>query len=211
MSSATGSSYTYIGIDGITKKQSVTLTSIKSSNKNVFEPVTLYRSENSDTTYYIGGSKKESYSSVWSDINIEAKKPGTANLSFKVGSKTYTSKITVKKYTNPLKSLTITGINSNKNIASKFKSQTYSDISLKSNGKKGSVKVTPNTNWKVVYLQLYDNSNDRAMYLRSSKGLSSASLPMIEGLKAGKSYNVYIQLVNTKDNGTQNISFNIHK
>ena len=70
---------------------------IKSTNKNVLE---------------IDGLEANGYDDTI--ILFTVKKLGTAAITYTIGDKKYQTKIQVKKYTNPVKSVTITGIKNGK-------------------------------------------------------------------------------------------------
>ena len=208
MSSLKGYSYLEVEVDGMTKKQSIDTSSIKSSNKNIFEPVYIYHNKSSFTGTYLFDKKTNKDTEVWSNINLEVKKPGTAKLTFKIGNKSYSSNLTFKKYVNPLKSITITGVNGGKNFASKFKAD--SNISMKGSSKKGSIKISAATGWKISRAFFNQNNNTENINMYSSKGVSSVTVPMTSGIKSGKPYYLSVTLVNEKDGGTLNLSVNIN-
>ena len=122
LTSKNGTSSVSIPVNGLTKKQKITKSSVKSSNTSVMAPSSLDRNTNEYTTQYINNKSKDYSSSyVSSSIYFDAKKAGTSTITFKVGSKSYKSKVTVKKYVNPATTIIIPGVNSGKNIASRYR------------------------------------------------------------------------------------------
>ena len=103
------SSYTSIYVGNLTSSQKISKSSVKSSKSAVLAPYSLYRNTYSyENQYFESGMKGNKGSGYSYSIELRAKKAGSANISFKIGSKKYTSKVTVKAYTNPISSLTVT-------------------------------------------------------------------------------------------------------
>ena len=111
--------YTCVSIENLTKKSKIT--DVKSSNKAVVEFRRVCYHHSSYSTSYSDGTDAQDYKSYYAYIELTAKKAGTATLTYKVDGKKYTTKVVVKPYKNCLESLQVTGINSGKNIASKYK------------------------------------------------------------------------------------------
>lgn len=122
------SSYTSIYVGNLTSSQKISKSSVKSSKSSVLAPYSLYRNTYSyENQYFERGMKGYKGSDYSYSIELRAKKAGSANISFKIGSKKYTSKVTVKAYTNPISSLTVTGVKnrSSSNLAGKFKRKLF--------------------------------------------------------------------------------------
>ena len=118
-SKSTHSSYGSFSINNIPTKSSISksnvhvisgknVVSLNSLNKNIWSN----RSES-----FLKGVKTYVYSDHSYSIGFNMNKTGTAKISFKVGNKTYKTTIKVLPYTNPIKSLTVTGVSGN--LASK--------------------------------------------------------------------------------------------
>ena len=136
--------YTSVSISNLTKKSKIT--DVKSSNKAVVEFRRVEYHHYSSSTTYSDGSEGYGYNDYYAYIELTAKKTGTATLTYKVDGKKYTTKYVVKAYKNCLESLQVTGINSGKNIASKYKksnmfesknSKAYSRIKIVAKAKSG--------------------------------------------------------------------------
>lgn len=210
-----GISYTGIvgiAVDGMTKKQKITKSSVKSSNTSVIAPTSMYRSASDYSYQYFDNSGNDSSrSSAYSYIDLQAKKPGTATVSFKIGSKTYKTKVTVKNYVNPAATIKIPGVNSGKNIASKFNSDTYESGKQTKTAKSGKIRVKAASGWKLVRVYIDDNKlNGHGISYWSSKGVSSVSLPIAFALKAKGKYYYSFTFQNTKNKAELTLTYNTY-
>lgn len=182
----TGTSYSSIYVSGLTKSQTIKKSSVKSSNTSVAVPWYLEKSTSSysyKTDYYDSNIKpySNSDSSYSYYIGLQLKKNGTSTISFKIGSKTYQSKITVKSYVNPLKTVTITGVNGGKNVASKLNKSAYNyDLKLTKTTKNAEVTVKPKSGWKIVSVEVEnsDTGDYHRVYNYGTKGVSNATLKL---------------------------------
>lgn len=151
----------YLTISNMTTKQKVT--SVKSSDTSVVEIITVGKYKNVSTTIKANaseGEKKGKSSYADATIIYKGKKPGKSVISFKIGSKTYKSTITVKKRPNALKSVKITGINGGKDLASALNKSADCYINIKSNDvKKAKLSVTAAKGWKVTSVEFTNNTS----------------------------------------------------
>lgn len=134
---------------------------VRSSNKKVVEVTRVYNKK--------VGAKKAVVMDVW------AKKPGTATVTFKYGSKTYKMKYTIKKANNGLKSVRIGGVSGD--YASKFNSHCYCGV--KNTKAPGNVKITAKPGWKVKkvsYELSIASSWEGKTLFKSSKGKTSVTV-----------------------------------
>lgn len=77
-------------------------------------------------------------------IILTAKKPGTTTITYTSGENTYTQKVTIKKYQNVMKKITVNG----KNITSKFKKKAVYTLSYKKyKNKTVKLKVAGKGSW----------------------------------------------------------------
>lgn len=180
--SKSGTSYMTIYVSGLTKSQTIKKSSVKSNKTGVARPWYLSRSISSYKTEYFSNNVKEDSNNYYSyGIGLELKKAGKAKISFKIGSKTYTSTVTVKNYTNPLSSVTITGVNGGKNIASKLNSSSScSTLKLTKTTRNAVVKVKPKSGWKVTSINVENSQTGDTMSISNygNKGVSNASLKL---------------------------------
>ena len=197
LTSKNGTSSVSIPVNGLTKKQKITKSSVKSSNTSVLAPSSLNRNTNEYTTQYINNKSKDYSSSyVSSSIYFDAKKAGTSTITFKVGSKSYKSKVTVKKYVNPATTIIVPGVNSGK------KTKT---------AKSGKIRVKAASGWKLVRVYIDDNKlNGHGISYWSSKGVSSVSLPIAFALKAKGKYYYSFTFQNTKNKAELTLTYNTY-
>ena len=153
-------------ISGIPKGTQIDASSIKSSDTSVVALYNIYESVYSTNVTWDGTGYIELY--------YEAKGFGTAKFTYKIGSKKYTTKVTVKKgkgdvsgdYVNPLSKLTISGVNKGKNLASKFKKVNCSEnLKLASTQKKAKVTAKAKDGWKITSISVYDFYEDGSHYI----------------------------------------------
>lgn len=209
-SKSTHSSYGSFSINNIPTKSSISksnvhvisgknVVSLNSLNKNIWSN----RSES-----FLKGVKTYVYSDHSYSIGFNMNKTGTAKISFKVGNKTYKTTIKVLPYTNPIKSLTVTGVSGN--LASKFKTANYtSNIRVAKTQKSGFVKCTAASGWKITSLYYTnDKTNIQRSIYCNSKGVSSLSLHT-GALAAKQTGYVNINLTNTKTGGTMYCTLNL--
>lgn len=154
---STQSSITF-SVSGLSAKQSIAKSSIKSSNKTVAAPSYLDHYTNNYKTEYFNGQKAYSGSYKNADLSFTSKKTGTSTISYKIGSKTYKTKVIVKKYVNPLKSINLFGIKNGKttNLAGLLKSANNASVKLNATKKKQTIKAAAASGWKIRSLSLYD-------------------------------------------------------
>ena len=142
--------------------------SVKISNKSV---MTL-----ESTGFYTFRTKKKK------DLRLMflVKKAGKTKVTFKIGNKKYKINVTVKKLKNPIKKMTITGVNNNKNIATKISYDRINryltgDWSCFADGfdnvktSSSTLKVTPAKGWKIKNI-FY--SADNYSHYRVKKGIN---------------------------------------
>lgn len=189
LQSAGGVGYANISVSGFAKGKGIVKSSVKSSNPSVATAHTLSKS----STEYQKLSKEGSSGSYYYDyIELGLKKAGTAKITYKVGSKACATTIVVKKYENPFKSLTITGVNGGKNLASKYKTTAFPMV--KGGKKAGKIKVAAKAGWKVKSIN-YDNNTKYWSHNIYGNGAASATLSV--PAKIGSGY-LGVDFVNTK-------------
>ena len=211
------SSYSSLYIGGLKKSDTIKKSSVKSSNTKSVKLNYLEKSSSSYQTEYFSGSNGYSNNYYSYYIGLNLLKPGKSTVSFKVGSKTYKSVVTVVKYENPLKTAKILG----KNYAGKLKSQntSYKDIKAKSTQKNQTFTFEANKNWKISSVEIskqekvdknsYYSSTytQRWSYSSSPKGKVSCGVGNIE---KGKYYQVNVSMTNTKTGGSMTVAYYIN-
>jgi hypothetical protein len=201
-SSANSAGIQSFSINGLSKSDKIK--NIKSSNTSVAEPYSVQYGSSSWSEEYLDSSTT-GYSSSDYYANIEAMllKAGSTKISYTIGKKKYTTKVTVKNYTNPLESFEISGVKNGKNLASLAnKSTDLSSQVLTDDQKNATVTISAKSGWVITYAALSDNDNNTSYSIANySKGLSSATLH-VGTLKKTGHYYVYMNLQNKKDGGT---------
>lgn len=222
LTSKKGENTTAICVSGLTKDQKIKKSSVKSSKKSVAKLFYLeryaaqvdYSSEFYEDNY---DNYDESFNYAEYYIYLKVKKAGTTTISYKVDNKKYTTVLTVKNYTNPLKEVKITGINSGKDIAKKLKNQNNANITLKKNVSDAILKLKANKNWKItnVSMNSLEKESDGYYYVveqysyYTDKKRSSVNLN-VGDLKAKGAYRISVTMQNTKDGGTLNCYYYIN-
>ncbi len=208
MTSATTAPSFSILASGATK-----VSNVKSSNSKVVKPSSYNISKGNSVD--LTNKKKSSSNSA--TVYFQPKKPGKAIVSFKAGKTSYSQKVTVKKYVNPLASLTVSNVNGGKDIHSVFKksaSAPYGTLKAKGATK---IKVSAKAikGWEITYINASNSSSNSKGYLYTgtyrdfSTKASSASCTLNDTGKKGYSY-VNVTLRNKKDNGTITISMSLY-
>ncbi len=143
----------------------------------------------------------------YSLISFYAKKAGTSKVTYKVGSKTYTTKVTVKNYTNPAKTIMISGVKSGKNIASKFKKANEDDtFKISTTTNKAKLTVQAAKGWKLTEAVFRDEDTGKNLVEKTySKGTSKKKTYSLGKLTKGHTCWAALTFKNTKTSGTQTI------
>ncbi len=129
---------------------------LKSSNRNVLAPQSCHVWKKSyQDTWFDGNGLGTSDSPANDNVGymyFAAKKPGKSTISFKAGSKKYTQKVTVKKYVNPLSSLTISNVNDGADISGSLGS---SNIVTMETSASDTVKLTAKAadGWQITEIE----------------------------------------------------------
>ena len=187
------------------------ISNVKSSNKSV---VKILSYSNYDNKYnYFHSSPTALKNSKDSYITYQAKKPGSSTISFKVGSKTYKSKIKVLKYVNPLSSLTLTGINDGKSFHEEFNKKTSIGLKVKKSVSNAKITVKAKKGWVITSLRVSEQSHQ--YYDDDYKSArSSMSLKHIRLRKGNGTSDYYtsigIELMNKSNGGKIYLSLDLN-
>jgi hypothetical protein len=214
LSSKTDTSYGSIYLSGLSKSSEVT--KIKSSKKSV---VTLdYYEKGSYVNSYTHESlssdenSSSSYNDYYATIGFFMNKTGTSDITYTIGKKSYTTKVTVKKYTNPLETVEISGLKNGKSSNLKGlvdSDHTASGLKLKSDQKDATVNLVAKKGWKISYVDLYDSDYNFSESISSSEGLSSVTLNP-GTLKKDVTYTLWINVYNEENGGSITILYGIN-
>lgn len=196
----------------------VKLKTLSSSSKNITPTEYYYSCDKYSQGYeVVNGKVKERKSSNkgYITVHLECKKFGSANIKFKSGNTNYTVPVKLKKYVNPLKSLTITNVNKGKNISKKFDEEpTIYDLYALKLSKSGKVKLsaTAKGGWEITSVRLVNRKHNDRTYnheiSRDYKGKISASITMHD-FDAESGGFIDVVLRNKTDNGVVEIYANI--
>lgn len=202
-----------IYIDNIPDNQTIDKSSVKViSGKSIVSLWTFRKSrEDHNIDYIKSGRKPYKKISEYYDISLDIKKAGTAKVSFKVGNKTYVSTVRALPYTNPISSLTITGVKngSSSNLAAKFKnSADDAKCKVKKAQKNALITCKAASGWKITDMSFTNKNNNTARDISKKNGVSSISL-RAGNLVAGQKGYVDIDLVNTKTGGKLMCTLNL--
>ncbi|MDO5132225.1 MAG: hypothetical protein Q4D81_04470 [Eubacteriales bacterium] len=126
------------------------------------------------------GKWTTSTSNSWSyRAQLTVSKPGVATVSYKIGTKTYKTKAKVLAYTNPAKTVVLTGVNSGKNMASLLaSSNSAKQMTLKAKTTGAKLTVKPATGWVITGADIYDSTSGVSRSISNwNDGFSTVSLP----------------------------------
>lgn len=205
MSGKKATGYASVYVDDLAKGDVVK--SIKSSNKAVakYTGITYHTGEYETTSlnWETEQEETEKGSDYSASIQLALKKAGTAKISYKVGTKAYSTKIVVKKYANPVKSLKISGVNGGKNIASKFKSQCWLTGVKSTKASSGKIQVKAASGWAIRSIN-YSKTGYGDKHITYTTPVSSASLNM-GSVAAKQNATVIIVFENKSTHGRINV------
>lgn len=196
--------------------------SINKAGKSVVKLISANYNKYTTSTekvYFTGAANsKNSKNSYYYEIYLNLLKKGSATLAFKITNSSngkttsYKTTLTVKNYTNPLKTAKIAGIKSGSstNLAGKLKKQNYSYLKLKADKKNVNLEFTANSGWKITDVEMTDYSTG-ALYGRyNSAGVSSVKVSVGTMKKSGR-YTVHVSLTNQKDGGIMDCYYYINQ
>ncbi len=192
---------------------------IKSTNKKVVKPdgyqVYVETSRRISTDSKGKESKGDLEDNTYSNVYFIGLKEGQSTISYTVGKTEYKKKIYIKKYVNPLKTLTISNVNGGKNIAGKFKKS--NNVSLKGKtANKLKVTAVAANGWEIERITASDlqytsvkkgnvywgtNQVGNEFYRYFKAGTTNATLNM-SPYSASRPGSVSVRLRNKKNNGT---------
>ncbi len=209
-----GTSYASFSVDGIN-----VITNLK-SNKTVIKPTGYNSNTNIYDSFNIndknGLNQGSASSSKYVNVNLSATKAGKAKITFSSGTTNYVQPVEIKKYSNPLKSLTITNVK-DKNIAKKLKntaSLTGSDAPRVTRG--GDIKVTAkaNKNWVITGMYMNNSYSGGSNYASRNyfSGVPKGTVGMMGFKVSNAKYCGYVNITlrNTKTNGTINVQVDLY-
>ena len=143
---------------------------------------------------------------------ISASKPGKATLSYVVNGKTYKMNLIIKAHVNPVKEVTLTGVNSGNSFASLTKNYATPQKNLKLNATTKSVqlRVTPSAGWKVTKMEISNLNTGEVRTRSNSNGWSSMVALSCGTLRVSNDYEVRVSLWNPSVGFTSGFSYFVH-
>ncbi len=150
----------------------------------------------------------------WYDCNYTAtlrvSAAGTATVKYKIGTTSYTLKVKVLDYVNPVKTITLTGVNSGKSFAARTNPSTYAtkSLALKKTTKNAVLKVTAKSGWKINSVGIQDQTTGAVRIFANYSGVSSATLKW-GTLNKAHIYSIELELVNTKNGASMTVSYSV--
>jgi len=189
------------------------LSNVKSSTSKIV--VDEYSVSKSASYSYKNKTVKKTGGGILGTIRFHSDKICKGNITYKVNGKKHTTKVVVKKYTNPIDTLKVSNIGSGKNLASYFKSSAYysdDDHKLKwKNSDRPKITVKAKKGWKIVSISAehgLDDGENSVSYEYWDKNKTSATVTAFESTKDG--YKIYrIIFVNIKDGGMITVTLDI--
>ncbi len=155
---------------------------------------------------------ESSYRSYDYSIGVHVSKPGTFTVKYKIGTTSYSFKVKVLQYVNPVKTITLTGVNGGSSFAARTKyeySNSADRLSLPAKKTNTSLKVTAKDGWKFTNIQFRDTTKGTyRSYSCSGSPVSSFTLKC-GTLYANRRYQVSLNLINTKNGATQYLYYYI--
>ena len=201
--------YNSLYIGDLSSKQKIAKSSVKVSGSAIKLQALDKNSWSNHSEYFTTGVKPYSYSSNTYYIRYQIKKTGNAKISFKVGSKTYTSTVKILPYTNPLSKLTVTGVKGN--LASKFKKSGSATAKVSKAQKNATIQCKAAKNWKITSISYNDNIKKLYRNINSQNGVGVASLSLPIGSLSAKSGNyLNVNLYNTQTHGYVNCTLELN-
>ncbi len=191
-------------VKGLKASEQIKLSSIKSSDTDVADISSINGSYSFDSSRV-----KDNYC----DITLSATKAGKTTISYKVGKSTKKTQVTVKNYVNPVKKITLTGVNGGDDFSALTK-ESSSVYSSSDSGNTFTVKetedpvlsITPESGWYIRSVNSYLGGEMVESYHKvEGKEYSGAQKFTLYKLFSD-AQNLNIEFVN-KDGGTIRVSY----
>ena len=143
----------YITISGLKPTQTIKKSNVKSSKKAVASITRIEKIYSKSTEHsYEKKTDKTSETNTYM-IFFNIKKAGKTFIKFKIGKKSYQTKVVIKKYANPIKNIKITNVNNGKSFASKFKKKNavnFPGVDVDN----AVLTVKPGAGWKITSVKV---------------------------------------------------------
>ena len=150
----------------------------------------------------------------YAHVNLDIEKAGTAKITYTIGGVKKTINLTIKDYVNPIKTVTLTGVNSGKNFKSKVNSNSYMSTSkalaLKATTKSAKLVVKPIDGWKLESVSLQDTTTGLGREIYNYDSLMTSATINWGTLNAKHNYRISVYSVNTENGCSISNTFYIH-
>ena len=144
---------TFVLFDGVELGENDPVPTVKVSNKNIAEVYTVKKEEDEDERLNLSGAAGTYYHKWHVYVTIILKKAGRTTFSFYLNGREYKKTIKIVNYKNPVKSITIKGLNKGKNLASKFNKKNTAKLKAVK-AKNSIIKVVPRNGWRTVCYEI---------------------------------------------------------
>lgn len=157
-------------VSGLEPDETIARNSLQSSS-SILQYLYSTRSTNIFRYEYIKNplftSEDDEYRSDDVYIGFRFYRPGTSTVRFRIGKRTYTSKVKVLSYTNPLSKVTITGVKngSSTNLAPMLKNHNQTSIRMQKAQKNAEVAITAAKNWRIRNVSYYSQKTGKSTYV----------------------------------------------
>ncbi len=197
-------------VTGIKKDDYIKVSSLKSSKKKVVEVT------DAGGVYYFDKDKEKS--SVC-EIYGKALKPGKSTISYKIGKSKKKTDIIVKDYENPIKKITLDGVNNGKDFSKLTKKTGYVETEYDENWnpvpvfdieqvKHPVLTVVPATGWSIQDVAFFTGSTMESYYYYEGKELKGKQSFKLYELKDEGFSNLNITFVN-KNGGVIDVKYDM--
>ncbi len=212
LSSQEGSSEVSFEVTGLKLSEQIKIGQVKSSDTSMATIESIYG------RYYFDSTRvKNNYCR----ITVNAKKAGTVNISYNVGKTKKTTKVQIKKYENPVKKITLSGVNGGKDFASMTDKQSFVygewDEETMTNVSPFTVEavddpvlhIEPAKGWSItdVYANLDNNTSENYYKYAGKKYKGAQDFKLYKITEDTNSLSV--TFVNDKDGGTINVNYSL--
>ena len=170
--------------------------------------ITLYQGQflNESGTW----DKKDTGNGYHYRVGIQVSNKGTATVKYKIGNENYSFKAKVLNYKNPVKTITLTGINGGKNFAWLTKETTDpAPVMLPATAKNAKLTVKAIDGWSIKQIYIEDSTTGQFRVLGNNSGMTSGTINW-GTLNAKHNYFVEAQIYNIKYDFTQYIQYSFN-
>ena len=204
--------YGGISISGLAPDEMIVRNSVQSSSSILRD---LYSTRSTSVFRYeyiknpLFNGEDNEYRDDYAYIGFRVYRPGTSTVRFRIGKRTYTSKVKILSYTNPLSKVTITGVKngSGTNLAPMLKNHNQTSIRMQKAQKNAEVAVTAAKNWRIRSVSYYSQKTGKSTYVNCNQAGVRLSLGSLAAKCDGW---LSITMKNVKTGGLAECSYNFY-